>query len=171
MFIGSLSRNTEEYLNNNGIISINQLVGKTVYLAYPSQKVKCFNITEIKYTRARKEWIFIISGYHYKLSELGENIFFSEEEARLWQIKKLKEYTAEQQKKILRREYENKEKEIEQLKRLLLKYSSEDSRKMPDKYCGTCAYNVKPMVPHTCDVCTSLDQDEMYSMWTWNGRI
>ena len=64
-----------------------------------------------------------------------------------------------------------KEKEIEQLKRLLLKYSSEDSRKMPDKYCGTCAYNVKPMVPHTCDVCTSLDQDEMYSMWTWNGRI
>ena len=41
---------------------------------------------------------------------------------------------------------------------------------MPDKCCGTCAYNVKPMVPHTCDECTSLDQDEMYSMWEWNCK-
>lgn len=102
--------------------------------------------------------------------ELGENIFFTEEEARLWQIKRLNEYTAEQQDKILRREYENKENEIKQLKRLLAKYPDEDSRKMPDKCCGTCAYNVEPMVPHTCDECTSLDQDEMYTMWKWNGK-
>lgn len=169
MFIG-ISMDIEKYLNDNGIVLIDHLIGRMVYLAYPSQGVKCFNITEIKYTNTRKEWIFVMSNCNHKLSELGENIFFTEEEARLWQIKRLNEYTAEQQDKILRREYENKEKEIKQLKRLLAKYPDEDSRKMPDKCCGTCAYNVEPMVPHTCDECTSLDQDEMYTMWKWNGK-
>ena len=168
LFIG-ISRNIEKYLNDNGIVIIDHLIGRTVYLAYPSQGIKCFNIRKLEYTYKKREWHFVADCSH-KLSELGENIFFTEEEARLWQIKRLNKYTAEQQDKILRREYENKENEIKQLKRLLAKYPDEDSRKMPDKCCGTCVYNVEPMVPHTCDECTSLDQDEMYTMWKWNGK-
>lgn len=31
--------------------------------------------------------------------------------------------------------------------------------------CSTCKNNVEFPPPHTCDVCTSLDQDEEYGMW------
>lgn len=31
--------------------------------------------------------------------------------------------------------------------------------------CSTCKNNVKFPPPHTCDICTSLDQEEEYSMW------
>lgn len=31
--------------------------------------------------------------------------------------------------------------------------------------CSTCKNNVEFPPPHTCDICTSLDQDEEYSMW------
>lgn len=31
--------------------------------------------------------------------------------------------------------------------------------------CSTCKNNVKFPPPHTCDICTSLDQDEEYGMW------
>ena len=33
------------------------------------------------------------------------------------------------------------------------------------KNCSTCANNVEFPPPHTCDICTSLDQDEEYGMW------
>ena len=31
--------------------------------------------------------------------------------------------------------------------------------------CSTCKNNVEFPSPHTCDICTSLDQDEEYGMW------
>ena len=31
--------------------------------------------------------------------------------------------------------------------------------------CSTCKNNVKYPPPHTCDICTSLDQDEEYGIW------
>lgn len=31
--------------------------------------------------------------------------------------------------------------------------------------CSTCKNNVEFPPPHTCDICTSLDQEEEYSMW------
>ena len=31
--------------------------------------------------------------------------------------------------------------------------------------CSTCKNNVEFPPPHTCDICTSLDQDEEYGMW------
>lgn len=34
-----------------------------------------------------------------------------------------------------------------------------------EKSCETCVYNVEYSPPHTCDVCTSLDEEE-YCMWT-----
>lgn len=33
------------------------------------------------------------------------------------------------------------------------------------KSCSTCKNNVEFLPPHTCDICTSLDQEEEYSMW------
>ena len=33
------------------------------------------------------------------------------------------------------------------------------------KNCSTCKNNVEFPLPHTCDICTSLDQEEEYSMW------
>ena len=33
------------------------------------------------------------------------------------------------------------------------------------KNCSTCKNNVKFPPPHTCDICTSLDQEERYKMW------
>lgn len=33
------------------------------------------------------------------------------------------------------------------------------------KNCSTCKNNVEFPPPHTCDICTSLDQDEEYEMW------
>lgn len=31
--------------------------------------------------------------------------------------------------------------------------------------CSTCKNNVEFPPPHTCDICTSLDQEEEYEMW------
>ena len=31
--------------------------------------------------------------------------------------------------------------------------------------CSTCKNNVEFSPPHTCDICTSLDQEEEYGMW------
>ena len=31
--------------------------------------------------------------------------------------------------------------------------------------CSTCKNNVECPPPHTCDICTSLDQEEEYEMW------
>jgi len=33
------------------------------------------------------------------------------------------------------------------------------------KSCSTCKNNVEYPPPHTCDICTSLDQEEEYEMW------
>lgn len=33
------------------------------------------------------------------------------------------------------------------------------------KNCSTCKNNVAFPPPHTCDICTSLDQEEEYEMW------
>ena len=35
--------------------------------------------------------------------------------------------------------------------------------------CSTCKNNVEFPPPHTCDICTSLDQDEEYGMWEAKG--
>lgn len=33
------------------------------------------------------------------------------------------------------------------------------------KNCSTCKNNVEFPPPYTCDICTSLDQEEKYEMW------
>lgn len=38
------------------------------------------------------------------------------------------------------------------------------------KNCSICKNNVEFPPPHTCDICTSLDQEEEYSMWEEKSR-
>lgn len=45
----------------------------------------------------------------------------------------------------------------------VLGYMSEKDRFV--KECSTCKNNVEYPPPHTCDICTSLDQEEEYEMW------
>lgn len=45
----------------------------------------------------------------------------------------------------------------------VLGYLKEDDRVIKD--CSTCKNNVEYPPPHTCDICTSLDQEEEYEMW------
>lgn len=51
----------------------------------------------------------------------------------------------------------NKERYQEQLTEVLYKGKI--------KNCSTCKNNVEFPPPHTCDICTSLDQEEEYEMW------
>lgn len=153
-----------EYFNKHNILTLEDLVGKIVYIAYPSQGIKSLTIRKIEYTLKTYEW-FIVTNCSQRLSKLGNEIFLDEDEAREWQLSQLEKYNQSQQEKILRRERELREKEIRELERLLAKYPDEESRKLPIKNCSTCKNNIEFPPPHTCDICTSLEQEEEYSMW------
>lgn len=45
----------------------------------------------------------------------------------------------------------------------VLGYMTEN--KEVEKSCSTCKNNVAYPPPHTCDICTSLDQEKEYEMW------
>ena len=45
----------------------------------------------------------------------------------------------------------------------VLGYLKENDEVVKD--CSTCKNNVEYPPPHTCDICTSLDQEEEYEMW------
>lgn len=45
----------------------------------------------------------------------------------------------------------------------ILGYLKENKEVIKD--CSTCKNNVEYPPPHTCDICTSLDQKEEYEMW------
>jgi len=45
----------------------------------------------------------------------------------------------------------------------VLGYLKENKEEVKD--CSTCKNNVEYPPPHTCDICTSLDQEEEYEMW------
>ena len=86
-------------------------------------------------------------------------------------------------------ELEKKDREIERLKKTIAEMSENikkvgsQNRKMKTniaryqerliealykgkiKNCSTCKNNVEFPPPHTCDICTSLDQEEEYGMW------
>lgn len=64
-------------------------------------------------------------------------------------------------------------KELE--REMVQEHISEESYELDEEYdtdvsdcvinCSTCKNNVEFPPPHTCDICTSLDQDEEYGMW------
>lgn len=55
---------------------------------------------------------------------------------------------------------------LDELENDIEKASSEMlDEEIPICNCSNCANNIEFPPPHTCDVCTSLDQEDDYSMW------
>ena len=75
----------------------------------------------------QQEW-FLCVPETYKISELGESIFFTKEEAEKYQLQQLNEYTNEQRERIIKQKVEERNKELEELDRLLEKYPTPESR-------------------------------------------
>lgn len=152
-----------DYLKKHKIITLECLVGKNVFFVFPTQGIREEKVRKIEYTNTSREWLLCCSTTN-RISELGNTIFLDYEEAHEYQLSKLKEYTQQQRERFLRREHETRKKELLELERLLKKYPDEESRKLPVENCSTCANNLEYPPAHTCDICTSLDQEE-YSMW------
>ena len=111
---------SNDYLLKNGITNIEELVDKSVYLIFPAQEIVRCKIYRVQYGKPQ-EWILCVPET-YKASELGKRIFFTKEEAEKYQLQQLNEYTNEQRKRIIKQNVEERNKELEELDRLLEKY-------------------------------------------------
>ena len=118
---------SNDYLLKNGITNIEELVDKSVYLIFPAQEIVRCKIYRVQYGKPQ-EWLLCVPET-YKASELGKRIFFTKEEAEKYQLQQLNEYTNEQRKRIIKQKVEERNKELEDLNRLLTKYPDEESRK------------------------------------------
>ena len=111
-----------EYLYQKGIITLEQLVGQNLYFVFPRQGVVEKRVKKIQYTETTKEW-WIETNALYLLSDVGKSIFLTENEAIAYQHKIMDLFTKEQQEKIIQKEKLKKEKDLNQLGILLMKYS------------------------------------------------
>lgn len=111
-----------EYLKKNGCLSLEDLVGRELYFTFPSQGIKAMEIRKIQFTKKTREWFFETDSTH-RVSEIGKTIFFSEYEAVEYQHSIMEQYTKEQQEKIALREKKQKELDLNQLEKLIRKYS------------------------------------------------
>lgn len=155
-----------DYLWSHQIYQIEDLVGLDVYFAFPTQGIKCKQIRKVSYHVNNRKW-FVDAGSAEPVENLGVNYFLSEEEAVRYQFEKLESYTKQQQERILKKRFLEWENDINKLNKLLEKYPTEESRKLPAKDCSTCKQSaLEYLEPHTCDECTSLSSKEEYSMWS-----
>ena len=47
-----------EYLRKNGVTTLEDLVGQTLYLTFPSQGIKAMEVRKIQFTTKTREWSF-----------------------------------------------------------------------------------------------------------------
>ena len=118
---------SNDYLLKNGITNIEELVDKSVYLIFAVQGIVKYKIRRVQYGK-QQEWLLCVPET-YKVSELCESIFFTKEEAEKYQLQQLNEYTKKQQETVVRQKIKERNKELEDLNRLLTKYPDEESRK------------------------------------------
>ena len=118
---------SNDYLLKNGITNIEELVDKSVYLIFAVQGIVKYKIRRVQYGK-QQEWLLCVPET-YKVSELGESIFFTKEEAEKYQLQQLNEYTKKQQETVVTQKIKERNKELEDLNRLLTKYPDEESRK------------------------------------------
>lgn len=111
-----------EYLKKNSCTTLEDLVGKMLYFIFPSQGIKAIEVRKVQFTKKTREWLFEADSTH-RVSEIGETIFFSEDEAIEYQHSIMEQYTKEQQEKIALREKKQKESDLNQLERLIRKYA------------------------------------------------
>lgn len=129
---------SNDYLLKNGITDIEELVNKSVYFVFPVQGIVNYKIRRVQYGK-QQEWILCVPET-YKVSELGKTIFFTKEEAEKYQLQQLYEYTREQREKIIRQKVEERNKELEELDRLLEKYPTHESRIPINNPCCMCSH-------------------------------
>ena len=129
---------SNDYLLKNGITNIEELVDKSVYLIFPAQEIVRCKIYRVQYGKPQ-EWLLCVPET-YKASELGKRIFFTKEEAEKYQLQQLNEYTNEQRKRIIKQKVEERNKELEELDRLLEKYRTPESRVRISKSFCMCSH-------------------------------
>ena len=143
---------SNDYLLKNGITDIEELVGKSVYFIFPVQGIVKHNIRRVQYGK-QQEW-FLCVPETYKVSELGESIFFTKEEAEKYQLQQLNEYTNEQRERIIKQKVEERNKELEELDRLLEKYPTPESRMPINNPCCMCSHIDEVNSPvYLCTIC------------------
>lgn len=111
-----------EYLRKNGVTTLEELVGQTLYFTFPSQGIKAMEVRKVQFTKKTREWFFDTDSSR-KVSEIGKSIFFSEDEAVEYQHSIMEQFTKEQQEKIALREQKQREEDLKQLDRLIRKYA------------------------------------------------
>lgn len=116
------NENDYSYLIQNGITHLEELVGQTLYFVFASQGIQPRKVRKIQYTEKTRGWFFEACGT-FRVSEIGNTIFFSEDEAVEYQHSIMDQYTKEQQEKIAFREEMQKKQDLNQLERLIKKYS------------------------------------------------
>ena len=148
---------SNDYLLKNGITNIEELVDKSVYLIFPAQEIVRCKIYRVQYGKPQ-EWLLCVPET-YKASDLGKRIFFTKEEAEKYQLQQLDKYSNEQRERIVKQKIEERNKELEDLNRLLTKYPDEESRKEVS-LCEICKtpsiqekYNVSDYRYWLCDDC------------------
>lgn len=145
---------SNEYLLQNGITDIEELVGKEVYFVFPKQGIISYAICRVQYGK-QQEWLFCIPET-YKVSEIGKSIFFTKEEAENYQVQQLYEYTKEQRDRVFKKKIQERNKELEELDRLLEKYPTSESRIPIKNPCCLCSHvdEVDALV-YMCSICKS----------------
>ena len=143
---------SNDYLLKNGITNIEELVDKSVYLIFPAQEIVRCKIYRVQYGKPQ-EWLLCVPET-YKASELGKRIFFTKEEAEKYQLQQLNEYTNEQRERIIKQKVEERNKELEELDRLLEKYPTPESRMHINNPCCMCSHIDEVNSPvHLCAIC------------------
>lgn len=117
-----MEENTIKYLKQNEIMCLEELVGQTLYFVFASQGIQPRKVRKIQYTEKTREWFFE-ARETIRVSEIGKTIFFSEDEAVEYQHSIMEQFTKEQQEKIAFREEMQKKQDLNQLERLIKKYS------------------------------------------------
>lgn len=141
---------SNDYLLKNGITDIEELVGKSVYFVFPVQGIVKHNIRRVQYG---KEWLLCVPET-YKVSELGKSIFFTKEETEKYQLQQLDKYSNEQRERIIKQKVEERNKELEELDRLLEKYPTPESRFPINNYCCICTHIDGVNSPvYLCTIC------------------
>jgi len=143
---------SNEYLLKNGITDIEELVGREVYLIFPKQGIVKYTIRRVQYGK-QQEWLFCIPET-YKVSEIGKSIFFTREESEKYQMQKLYEYTKEQQDRVIKQKIQKRNKELEELDKLLEKYPTVESRISINNPCCLCSHVDEVNTPvYMCAIC------------------
>lgn len=143
---------SNDYLLKNGITDIEELVGKSVYFIFPVQEIIRHEIHRVQYGK-QHEWLLCTSET-YKVSELGKSIFFTKEEAYKYQLQQLDEYTNKQRERVIKQKVEERNKELEELGRLLEKYPTPESRMPINNPCCMCSHIDEVNSPvYLCAIC------------------